>query len=90
MLVFHQYLMAKEIPVFFCLFVLKRTGAMGFPEQGVLRNKEGDQRWYRASLWRYLRGEIFVKTCVYRGHNLLKNVLFLFDERGFLTVWSFA
>ena len=71
-------------------FVLKRTVAMGFPEQGVSRSTEGDQRWYRASLRRYLRGEIFVKTGVYRCHNLLKDVLFLFDERGFLTALPFA
>ena len=81
--------MAREIPVFPRLFVLKRTIAMGFPEQGVSRSKEGDQRWYRASLWRWLRGGIFVKTVVYRCHNVLKDVLFLFDERGFLTVLSF-
>ena len=81
--------MTREIPVFLRLFVLKRTVAMGFPEQGVSRSKEGYQRWYRASLWRCLLGQIFVKAVIYRCHNLLKDVLFLFDERGFLTVLSF-
>jgi hypothetical protein len=37
-----------------------------------------------------LRWEIFVQTCVDGCDNLLKDVLFLFDERGFLTVLSFV
>jgi len=85
----YRQILAREIPVFLRLFVLKRTVAMGFPAQGVSRSKEGDQRWYRASPGRCLLGEIFVKTVMYRCHNLLKDVLFLFDERGFLTVLSF-
>ena len=85
----YRQALAREILVFLCLFVLKRTVAMGFPEEGVSRSKEGYQRWYRASLGRYLRGQIFVKTVMYRCHNLLKDVLFLFDERGFLAALPF-
>ena len=86
----YRQILAREIPVFLRLFVLKRTVAMGFPAQGVSRSKEGYQRWYRASLGRCLLGEIFVKTVMYRCHNLLKDVLFLCDERGFLTALPFA
>jgi hypothetical protein len=76
--------------IFLRLFVLKRTVAMGFPAKGVSRSKEGYQLWYRASLGRCLLEEIFVKRVIYRCHNLLKDVLFLFDERGFLTALPFA
>src|SRR5437016_13998348 len=51
-----RQILAREIPVFLRLFMLKRTVAMGFPAQGVSRSKEGDQRWYRASLGRCLLG----------------------------------
>src|SRR5262245_55686412 len=77
-------------PRFFLPVCVEKNWCNWFSRTGVSRSKEGDQQRYRASLWRYLRGEIFVKTGVYRCHNLRKDVLFLGDERGFLTVLAFA
>ena len=88
--VLYLQILVRGIHVFSRLLLSKISDAMGFPEQGVSRSKEGYQQWYRASLWRCLLGQIFVKTVIYRCHNLLKDVLFLFDERGFLTALPFA
>jgi hypothetical protein len=39
---------------------------------------------------KFLLREIFIKTIVYGGNNLLKDVLFLLDERGWHIVWCLA
>jgi len=39
---------------------------------------------------RFSLREIFIKTIVYSGNNVLKDVLFLLDERGWHIVWCLA